>query len=241
MDLKSLMKSLKDRRVKLVLFGAAAVLLVCLWSLWIWHKDIEVLLAELSVYFRDSVHFLDGVPLICYSFVIFILPIFFLPVTPIFILASARPESYIAVLGYCWLGVTLNIAVSYFISRKFGIFLRLKLSERGINIPDIPPYEQYELTFLMRMIPGNPLAVQNYVLGAANIPFDKYVLVSLPIQYIQIAAYVYFGEGVFEGGLSKLMLGTSILLVIAVIARMLDKRYGYKLRGAKKDGISKTK
>ena len=64
---------------------------------------------------------------------------------------------------------------------------------------------------------------------------------SLPIQYIQIAAYVYFGEGVFEGGLSKLMLGTSILLVIAVIARMLDKRYGYKLRGAKKDGISKTK
>ena len=37
------------------------------------------------------------------------------------------------------------------------------------------------------------------------------------------------------------MLGTSILLVIAVIARMLDKRYGYKLRGAKKDGISKTK
>ena len=191
------MKSLKDRRVKLVLFGAAAVLLVCLWSLWIWHKDIEVLLAELSVYFRDSVHFLDGVPLICYSFVIFILPIFFLPVTPIFILASARPESYIAVLGYCWLGVTLNIA--------------------------------------------NPLAVQNYVLGAANIPFDKYVLVSLPIQYIQIAAYVYFGEGVFEGGLSKLMLGTSILLVIAVIARMLDKRYGYKLRGAKKDGISKTK
>ena len=227
MDLKSLMKSLKDRRVKLVLFGAAAVLLVCLWSLWIWHKDIEVLLAELSVYFRDSVHFLDGVPLICYSFVIFILPIFFLPVTPIFILASARPESY--------------IAVSYFISRKFGIFLRRKLSERGINIPDIPPYEQYELTFLMRMIPGNPLAVQNYVLGAANIPFDKYVLVSLPIQYIQIAAYVYFGEGVFEGGLSKLMLGTSILLVIAVIARMLDKRYGYKLRGAKKDGISKTK
>lgn len=84
------------------------------------------------------------------------------------------------------------------------------------------------------MIPGNPLAVQNYVLGAANIPFDKYVLVSLPIQYIQIAAYVYFGEGVFEGGLSKLMLGTSILLVIAVIARMLDKRYGYKLRGAKR-------
>ena len=235
------MKKLKNRRVKLAVFGAAAVLLVCLWSLWIWHKDIEVLLAKMSVYFRDSVHFLDGVPLICYSLVIFVLPIFFLPITPVFILASARPEPYAAILAYCWLGVTLNIVASYFISRKFGIFLRRKLSERGINIPEIPSYEQYELTFLMRMIPGNPLAVQNYVLGAANIPFNKYVLVSLPIQYVQIAAYVYFGEGVFEGGLSKLMLGTSILLVIAVIARMLDKRYGYKLRGGNKDGVSKTK
>ena len=121
----------------MAVFGAAAVLLVCLWSLWIWHKDIEVLLAEMSVYFRDSVHFLDGVPLICYSLVIFVLPIFFLPITPVFILASARPEPYAAILAYCWLGVTLNIVASYFISRKFGIFLRRKLSERGINIEDI--------------------------------------------------------------------------------------------------------
>jgi len=232
----------KTRKEKFAVFGIFAVICVCVWSFWFWHTDVEVLLADLSVYFRDSVHFLENVPLIFYSLVIFILPIIFLPVTPIFVLASARPESYIVLLLYCWLGVTLNIFASYFISKRFGAFLRKELGKRKIHIPSVPVYEQYELTFLMRMIPGNPLAIQNYVLGIANVPFKKYVLVSLPIQYVQIAAYVYFGEGVFEGGLSKLMLGASVLFVIAIIARMLDKRWGYKLRkGGKKNGVSKTK
>ena len=82
----------------------------------------------------------------------------------------------------------------------------------------------------MRMIPGNPLSVQNYGLGVANVSLFKYAIVSLPIQYIQIVAYIYFGEGIFEGGISKIMLASSLLFVIAIIARILDKRYGYKIR-----------
>ena len=127
---------------------------------------------------------------------------------------------------------------SYFISRKFGDFLRVKLEARGVKIPRLPPYEQYEFVFLMRMIPGNPLAVQNYALGLAGIPFVKYVVVSLPIQYVQIFGYVYLGEGFFTGGFSNMAIAVSFFVILAIVARMLDKRYGHKLRG--KNGISKT-
>lgn len=230
-------KFFESRKAKLVLFGAAAVALVFAWTLFLWRDEIMGGVAELGVYFRDSVKILDGMPLAFYALAIFALPLFFLPVTPVFVVAAARPEPYWVVLLFCLAGVSANVVVSYFISRKFGLFLRRMLEKRGVNIPEIPPYEQYELTFLMRMIPGNPLAVQNYVLGAANVSFFKYVVVSLPIQYLQISAYVYFGEGIFEGGISKIILGSSLLMVVAVIARMLEKRYGHKL---KKNGISKT-
>lgn len=210
------------------------------WAFFFWQREIEVFLADVGVYFRDNLRLLEGVPLIVYSLVIFVLPIFFLPVTPIFILASARAETepMIVILLYCWLGVTANIAVSYFISRKFGDFLRVKLEARGVKIPRLPPYEQYEFVFLMRMIPGNPLAVQNYALGLAGIPFVKYVVVSLPIQYVQIFGYVYLGEGFFTGGFSNMAIAVSFFVILAIVARMLDKRYGHKLRG--KNGISKT-
>jgi len=142
------------------------------------------------------------------------------------------------VLFVCLLGITANIIASYFISQKFGTFLRDKMAARNIRIPSVPEYEHYELTFLMRMIPGNPLAVQNYVLGIVNVSFFKYVVISLPIQYVQVAAYVYFGDGIFDGKISKIILGASLLLIIAVIARMLDKRYGHKLRN--RNGVSKA-
>ena len=133
-------------------------------------------------------------------------------------------------LLFCLLGVTANIFLSYFLGRKFGTFLRSVFARRNIKIPQILPSEEYELIFLMRMIPGNPLSVQNYGLGVANVSLFKYAIVSLPIQYIQIVAYIYFGEGIFEGGISKIMLASSLLFVIAIIARILDKRYGYKIR-----------
>ena len=69
----------------------AAALFV--WAFFFWQREIEVFLADVGVYFRDNLRLLEGVPLIVYSLVIFVLPIFFLPVTPIFILASARAET----------------------------------------------------------------------------------------------------------------------------------------------------
>ena len=205
---------------------------ICIWTFFIWRDDISTLLASVSAYLRDSISILSDVPLIFYSIAIAILPIVFLPVTPVYIVASARcaDESYLTVLLYCWLGAAINIAVSYFIARRFGDVLRRRLERRSIHIPVIPDYEQYEFILLLRLIPGNPLTVQNYVLGGANVDFSKYIIASIPIQFIQVAAYVYFGEGIFDGMLSKFILGTSFLFVLAIIARMVDKRFGHKIR-----------
>ena len=196
-------------------------------AFFIWQEEISHLASWLSATFRESVKCLDGVPLVFYSLAILILPILFLPATPVYFLASARAEteSFIVVLLFCWLGIILNIIVAYYISRYFGKYIRKCLSKRNISIPEVPEYEQYELTFLLRMIPGNPMAVQNYLLGLADIPFFKYVIVSIPVQLVQVAAYVYFGEGIFSAKASEFILGMSFLVILAVVARMLEKAY----------------
>ncbi len=234
----------KSKIFKYTCFIVAITLLLMFWTFFVWRHEITVWLVDLSrmledmaAYLKDMLRVLDGVPLICYSLVILVLPILFLPVTPIYIIAASRAaeDSYLVVLLYCYLGLTLNIVFSYYISRYFGKYLRAFFNKRNIRIPEIPENEQYELTFLIRMIPGNPLTVQNYLLGMANIPFFKYVVISLPIQYIQVAIYVWFGEAIFDGGMSKILLGGSLLFVVGVIARMLSKRYGHKLKASKKE------
>ena len=204
--------------------------------------EISELLRTAGVFFSAKLAVLEGVPLICYSLVIFALPIFFLPVTPVFFIAAARVGEFPIweIVFFCCLGVTLNIAFSYYISRKFGAFLRRKLDARGVNVPRLPEKHQYVFVFLMRLIPGNPLAVQNYVLGLAEVPFFKYAVVSLPIQYLQILGYVYLGDGFLTGGLGKIVAVVACFAVFAVFVRILDKKYGHKFR-RKSDGLPAAK
>ena len=220
-------------RVKILLAALIVVFMFCLWAFVIWNEDISALLAASGKRLRESVFNINDFPMFFYALAVFLLPLFFLPVTPVYFLASARAAdagTFMVVLSYCYLGVMANMVVSYLFARRFGRFVGGRLQRRGVSVPRVPRYEQYEFTFLIRVIPGNPLAVQNYVLGLADIPFDRYILMSTPLQFIQIAAYVYFGEGVFEGGASKIFLGMSVLGVLAVSAAMLKKAYGHKLR-----------
>lgn len=233
-----MIKFLIKYRVKILAFAVLALFMFFLWAFVIWRADISQALADLGKYLRENIETINNFPMFFYAIAVCFLPIFFLPVSPIYFLASARAvtdgvfdaKAFAIVLSYCYIGVLANMILSYFISKKFGQILRERLSKRGINVPKIPRYEQYEFTFLMRMIPGNPLVVQNYVLGLADIPFDRYLLVSVPLQFLQIAAYVYFGESVFEGECSKIILGLSVLSVMAIVAAMLKKAYGRKLR-----------
>ncbi len=219
------------------LFALAAGGVLCVWG-----AEISELLRAAGAFFSEKLAVLDGVPLICYSLVIFALPIFFLPVTPVFFIAAARVGEFPIweIVFFCCLGVTLNIAFSYYISRKFGAFLRRKLDARGVSVPRLPEKHQYAFVFLMRLIPGNPLAAQNYVLGLAEVPFFKYAVVSLPIQYLQIFGYVYLGDGFLTGGLGKIVAVVACFAVLAVFARILDKKYGHKFR-RKSDGLPAAK
>lgn len=207
----------------------------------LYYDQISLWIADIARELRDRVKFLEDVPLFYYTLAISILPIFMLPITPIFILAAARAQygNLGEVLFFCWIGVSINIIISYFVARRFGEFIRGKLEKRGINVPEIPQTYQCELIFLLRMIPGNPISVQNYMLGLANVEFVKYIIVSIPIHMLHSFAYIYFGDGIFTGEVAPLVSGALFLAMLAIIARVLKRIYDkYE---EKRNGLSKAK
>lgn len=232
----------KEKRLKYYTAGALALvgLVSALFVFALYYDQISFWIANMALELRNSVKFLENVPLFYYTLAIAILPIFMMPITPIFILAAARAQygNLWEVLFFCWVGVSINIIVSYFIASKFGDFVREKFEKRGINVPEIPESYQCELVFLLRMIPGNPISVQNYMLGLAKVDFAKYVIVSIPIHMLHSFVYIYFGDGIFTGKIGTLISGGVFLAMLAIISRVLKRIYDrYE---EKRNGIPKS-
>lgn len=230
-----MLSRIRKHRIKILAFAALALAAVLAWSALLWKNEIFCLLQNLSVWLREETRILNDAPLALFPLAIFILPIFALPVSPVYLVAGGREESLLLVIPVCFAGLVANMAVSYFIARRFSAFIEPRLLKRGFRVPKVPRDEHCDITFLVRMIPGNPLAVQNYLLGLAGVDFKKYMAVSVPVQLVQMTGYICFSEGILNGKVGNFMLGVSLLCVGAVIGRMVQKRL------KKRNGLSKAK
>lgn len=184
---------------------------------------VELVKALLSTIFEQ----IEALPLWAYPLACFLLPIFVLPITPVYFAAGASGENILFVIFLCYVGVVFNMAFSYFISRKFADFARKVLSRRGIEIPNISKKSGADFVFLVRMIPGNPLCVQNYLLGLSGVDFKKYMAISMIIQAFHVSGYIYFSEGIVRGDFASLIFGASLICVFIAAARILKRRKQY--------------
>lgn len=228
-----MIKKIKQYKIRILVIATLLVAVIMLWSFMLWQDEIFTLIKSFSQWLRSEVDMLNGAPLILFPIFILILPIIGLPVSPVYLVAGGRPEPMWAIVLLCFFGVVANMALGYFIAKKFANFVRPKIEARGIKVPKVPQDQQCDIIFLVRMIPGNPLAVQNYVLGLADVEFKRYMLVSMPVQFFQVAGYIYFSDGIINGDAANFFLGVSLLCVVAVIARIVQKRF--------KNGFSKFK
>ena len=183
----------------------------------------EFVKALLSAIFEQ----IEALPLWAYPLACFLLPIFVLPITPVYFAAGASGENILLVIFLCYADVVFNMAFSYFISRKFADFARKVLSRRGVEIPNISKKSGADFVFLVRMIPGNPLCVQNYLLGLSGVDFKKYMFISMVIQAFHVSGYIYFSEGIVRGDFASLIFGASLICVFIAAARILKRRKQY--------------
>jgi uncharacterized membrane protein YdjX (TVP38/TMEM64 family) len=133
------------------------------------------------------------------------------------------------VVALALLALTVNMTLTYFLARWALRPLLVKLFTRlGYALPRAAPGDEFDLIILLRVTPGVPFLVQNYLLGLAEVPFGQYLLVSLLTQGPLNAAFILFGDAMLHGKGQVAFISLSVILALMAATQLVRKHYGKK-------------
>lgn len=132
------------------------------------------------------------------------------------------------VIALSLLAITVNMALTYFLARRAVRPILEKLVVRlGYRLPVAGVEDATDLIILLR-VTGLPFPVQNYLLGLAEVPFGKYLVVSCAVVWPAGAAFVLFGDALLHGKGKVALIAFSVILALAAATQLLRKHYGRK-------------
>lgn len=153
------------------------------------------------------------------------LPLGPFPVSPIWILAGLRFGTTNAIL-LSFACLLVNFSLAYLLSTILMRGLIESLLYKRINrLTDFEASQQLSFTMMVRLIPGTPLAVQNYLLGFFRIRPALYFGIGIPIQILYAIGFIVFGQSLIEGKTGKSILASTLLLSIVIGIRLFANCY----------------
>ena len=127
------------------------------------------------------------------------------------------------------LAMFFNMALSYWMaSRVLRPVLEALLGRLGYKIPQVQQGDETGLIVLLRVTPGIPFPVQNYLLGLARANFGRYLLLSILLQGPLNTAFIVFGDALLHGKGQMVFYGVSAIVVLMVGTHLVRKHYSRK-------------
>lgn len=214
---------MKDRRFhRLVLLGLALAV-----GLTFAAMQMGWTLADVKSAWLATEAFLAANPW-CLFLGLVILPGLPVPMSPlVFLAGTVWHERPLMACGICLLAFAINFCWTYWISAKpaRGLVERW-LKDSKVQIPTLPKGNDLKLILVLRLTPGMPLFVQNYVLGFLRVPFGLYLSVSMACTGMIACGVVLTGAGVGDGKLTPVLAGIGLLVVAAVALSVVRKKLG---------------
>jgi uncharacterized membrane protein YdjX (TVP38/TMEM64 family) len=134
-----------------------------------------------------------------------------------------------AVLALSLGAFTINLVLTYALARRaLRPFLEKWIARLGYRVPQVDEGDLTDLAIVVRVTPGIPFFVQNYLLGIAGVPFGRYLLVSCTVVWLYTTGFVLFGDALLNGKGKMAMLAASVLVVAVVATHWARKHYGKK-------------
>lgn len=122
--------------------------------------------------------------------------------------------------------IAANISLCYLLASKaLRPPLEILLGRLGYQLPRADSGDVTDLVVLLRVTPGLPFPVQNYLLGLAAVPFLRYFWISCLIAFPLNSAIIVFGEALLQGRGRKALLGLLLLLAVSAAVHLARKRY----------------
>jgi uncharacterized membrane protein YdjX (TVP38/TMEM64 family) len=157
-----------------------------------------------------------------------LLPLVGVPTSALWIVAGVRLGTLPA-FAFCAVALLVNVTAGYWLARC-GLRLPLTrlLERRGWRIPQLSAGDETMAILILRVTPGIPLCVQNYLLGLAGVKFGRYLLLSTPAQAAYSLAFVWLGNSLASNAGWHLLLAVAALagvsLLVSLLRRWLNRR-----------------
>lgn len=153
-----------------------------------------------------------------------ILPSLWAPVSPFLLLAGAIYDLPTA-LGGCAAALAVNMALSWLLAGRLFRPLFERLVHRfGYSVPKMKKQSMLTIAVLLRITPGMPFPLQNYLLGLARMPFGLYMGVSLPLTLVMAFSIILFGDAILKGNMTVVLLAIGLFLTLSLAIRYLRTR-----------------
>jgi uncharacterized membrane protein YdjX (TVP38/TMEM64 family) len=161
-----------------------------------------------------------------------LLPIAGVPMSPFALSAGPLFGERLGTTTIILLGlaaITFNLTVAYWLARRWLRPLLARLVERlGYKMPQIEKGDATDLIVLLRVTPGPPFFVQNYLLGLAEVPFGRYLAISCAVQWSFNIAFMLFGDALSQGRGKMAVIAIGLLAALVAGTHLVRKHLGKK-------------
>jgi uncharacterized membrane protein YdjX (TVP38/TMEM64 family) len=215
----------RPNRALLLKLAVAGVGLLVVAALVARGLDLKALVAQGLALIRDAgpVAFFGSMAL---------LPSFGVPLSPFSLTAGSVFAGSLGmplVIVLALSAISFNMLFSYFLARRaFRPLLEKLVVRLGYQLPEVAAGDATDLIILLRVTPGVPFPVQNYLLGLARVPLGKYTVISCAVQWSFNAAFILFGDALLQGKGKLALVGLCGLVALTVGTHLVRKHYGKK-------------
>ena len=207
-----------DGRVRLLAFLAA--FFGAAFFLWLWKAGIGV--EDLRRGWQLSLDFLRARPLWLFLALV-VLPGLPVPNSGLLFLAGVvwrdRPfEACLIALA----AMLMNLSWTYWLAAGWGRWTMERVAAwLGFAIPEVRESNRLRLVLALKLTPGIPTFVQNYLCGFLGVRFRTYLLVSMVCNGFVAIGLVLTGVGFGDGRLVPALAGLFFLILGVLVIRWL--------------------
>ncbi|MDP4625482.1 MAG: VTT domain-containing protein [Akkermansiaceae bacterium] len=212
--MKTLVRLLRDRRVQLLVFAGA--FLGSIFLLWAWRSGIRP--DDLKGWWKELEVFLGDSPIWLFAALV-VLPGLPVPSSALLFLAGIvwrdKPGS---ACGLAVIAMAMNLSWTYWLAAGMGRGLVVRLAGVfGVKIPEPAVSGHLRTLLVLKLTPGIPLFLQNYLCGFLRIPFRLYLPISMLCNGLVAVGLVLSGVGLGDGKIVPALTGVG-LIVLGVLA-----------------------
>jgi uncharacterized membrane protein YdjX (TVP38/TMEM64 family) len=215
-------RSATNHALILKLAAVAAVALVAAFLVW-WGFDLKALFLQVMGWIRDAGPWVFFTAMALLPTVGFPILGFAIPAGPAF----SERMGLAGLLAAYGAALAVNLALTYWVAR-FGLrpLIERLVTRAGHRVPQFDPREQRELTLLLRITPGPPFFVQNYLLGLGNVDFFTYMWISWLVVMIYGVGVIVFGDALAHGQARVAIVGFSVFMAVIIAVHLVRRHYG---------------